>query len=131
MAHIRLSYSRHFLTIAFPNERLEMVMEAHNQAFEFFGGVCKRGIYDNMKTAVQKILVGKDRVFNKGLIELASHYLFEPTACTPAAGWEKGQVENQVETVRSNFFTPLVKVDSLDALNAQLRNRTERRVSSN
>ncbi|OGT07194.1 MAG: hypothetical protein A2103_05145 [Gammaproteobacteria bacterium GWF2_41_13] len=113
-AHIRLAHSRFFLVTAFFNEQLEMVMEAHNRAFEFFGGVCKKGLYDNMKTTVQKILVGKDRVFNSRFSEMASHYLFEPIACTPAAGWEKGQVEHQVETSRSNFFTPLVKVNSLD-----------------
>ena len=123
VAHIRLSYSRFFLVVAFPNEQLEMVMEAHNQAFEFFDGVCKKGIYDNMKTAVQKVLVGKDRIFNQRFSQLASHYLFEHIACTPAAGWEKGQVENQVSTSRSNFFSPLVRVNSLTELNEQLRQK--------
>ena len=51
---------------------------------------------------------------------MCSHHLFEPVACTPAAGWEKGQVENQVNTGRCNFFTPLVKVDSLEELNIYL-----------
>ncbi len=123
VAHIRLAYSRFFLVVAFVNEQLEMVMEAHNRAFEFFEGVCKKGIYDNMKTAIQKILVGKDRIFNKRFSELASHYLFEPIACTPAAGWEKGQVEHQVETSRSNFFTPLVKVNTLEELNQNLKSQ--------
>jgi len=121
VAQIRLAYSRFFLTVAFPNEQLEMVMEAHNKAFEFFAGTCKKGLYDNMKTAVHKILIGKDRIYNKKFLELASHYLFEPTACTPAAGWEKGQVEGQVKTSRYNFFTPLVKVDTLDELNKKLK----------
>ena len=49
------------------------------------------------------------------------HHLFEPVACTPAAGWEKGQVENQVNTGRCNFFTPLVKVESLEELNIILK----------
>jgi transposase len=122
-AHIRLSYSRFFLVVAFPNEQLEMVMEAHNHAFEFFDGVCRKGIYDNMKTAIQKVLVGKDRIFNKRFLQLSSHYLFEPIACTPAAGWEKGQVENQVSTSRNNFFNPLVRVNSLNELNEQLRGK--------
>ena len=121
VAHIRLSHSRFFLTVAYPNEQLEMVMDAHDQAFQFFGGCCRKGIYDNMKTAVQKVLVGKDRIFNTQLLELASHYLFEPIACTPAAGWEKGQVENQVSTSRGNFFTPLRKVNTLGELNLQLQ----------
>jgi len=121
VAQIRLSHSRFFLTVAYPNEQLEMVLDAHDKAFSFFGGGCQKGIYDNMKTAVQKVLVGKDRIFNRRFLELASHYLFEPIACTPAAGWEKGQVENQVSTSRCRFFTPLRKVDSLEELNEYLR----------
>jgi len=58
-----------------------------------------------MRTAVSKILLGKNRVWNERFLELASHYLFEPTACSPASGWEKGQVEKQVGDTRRNFFT--------------------------
>ena len=46
------------------------------------------------------VFVGKERKFNRRFMALANHYLFEPVACTPAAGWEKGQVENQVSNVR-------------------------------
>ena len=74
-----------------------------------------------MKTAVCRILRGKERDFNRRFEELASHYLFEPVACTPAAGWEKGQVENQVRTVRRRLFTPTRKAASLDDLNHALR----------
>jgi transposase len=120
-AQIRLCHSRHFLVVAYPNEQLEMVMDAHNEAFKWFEGCCKKGIYDNMKTVINKILRGKDRDINSRFAEMASHYLFEPIACTPAAGWEKGQVENQVSTSRCNFFTPLVKVDNFEELNQKLK----------
>lgn len=120
VAHIRLCYSRLFLLVVYRNEKLEMVFDAHNKAFQFFEGTTKKGIYDNMKTAVQKVFVGKDRKFNLRFAEMASHYLFDPTACTPAAGWEKGQVENQVSTGRRNFFTPLRCVNNLDEINKQL-----------
>ncbi len=120
VAHIRLCYSRYFFMIAYPNEQMEMVLAAHNCAFKFFKGVCHKGIYDNMKTAVQTVLLGKEREFNPRFLQLCSHHLFEPVACTPASGWEKGQVENQVDTGRCNFFTPLVKVDSLLDLNKTL-----------
>lgn len=53
---------------------------------------------------------------------MASYYLFEPVACSPGAGWEKGQVERQVEVARRNMFTPLLRVTSFEQLNAQLRN---------
>ena len=120
VAHIRLCYSRYFLMVAYPNEQLEMVLDAHNQAFKFFGGSCCKGIYDNMKTAVKAILGGKEREFNQRFLQMCSHYLFEPIACNPASGWEKGQVENQVGVGRNNFFTPLVKVETLEELNTQL-----------
>jgi transposase len=120
VAHIRLSHSRFFLVIAYLRESQEMVFDAHNRAFAFFGGVCRRGLYDNMKTAVTRILRGKERDFNRRFEELCSHYLFEPVACTPAAGWEKGQIENQVRTVRRRFFTPQRKAKDLPALNEAL-----------
>ena len=105
----------------YPNEQLEMVMDAHEQAFKFFAGCCKNDIYDNMKTAVKKILKGKDRIFNEKFAQMASHHLFEPLACTPASGWEKGQVEKQVGDSRRNFFTPILKGDSYEAINTKLR----------
>jgi len=121
VAHLRLCHSRFFLTVAYPRETQEMVFDAHSRAFDFFGGSCRRGIYDNMKTAVNKIMAGKERQFNTRFGQMCSHYLFEPVACTPAAGWEKGQVENQVGTVRKRFFIPRVKVNSFNELNDWLK----------
>lgn len=119
-ARIKLCYSRHSLVLIYPNERLEMVMSAHDEAFKFFGGTCRNGIYDNMKTAIKKILIGKDRELNETFAQMASHYLFEPIACTPASGWEKGRVEKQVGDTRRNFFTPLLKGASFEDINNQL-----------
>jgi transposase len=68
-----------------------MVFDAHDRAFAFFKGTCRRGIYDNMSTAVDTVLVGKDRAYNRRFVQMCGHYLVEPVACTPAAGWEKGQ----------------------------------------
>lgn len=80
-------------------------------------------MYDNLKTVVEAILVGKERRFNRRFMALANHYLFEPVACTPASGWEKGQVENQVGNIREWLFTPLVRFDSFEALNDWLATR--------
>ena len=91
-----------------------------DRAFALFKGACQRGIYDNMKTAVETVLVGKDRAYNRRFLQMCSHYLIEPVACTPASGWEKGQVENQVGLVRERFFTPRLRVKSYDELNAWL-----------
>lgn len=120
-ARIKLCYSRHALVVVYPNEQLEMVIDAHNEAFKFFDGCCKTGIFDNMKTAIKKILVGKDRELNERFAEMASYHLFKPIACTPAAGWEKGQVEKQVGDTRRNFFTPLLKGANYSDINNQLK----------
>jgi len=120
VAHMRLCHSRMFLVRAYPRESQEMVFDAHERAFAFFRGVCTRGIYDNMKTAVDAIFVGKDRQYNRRFLQMCSHHLVDPVACTPASGWEKGQVENQVGLVRERFFAPRLKVKSYDELNAWL-----------
>jgi transposase len=120
VAHFRLAYSRQMFVAAYPRETLEMVMDAHVRAFAFFGGVTTRLVYDNLKTVVDAVFVGKERQFNRRFLALANHYLFEPVACTPAAGWEKGQVENQVGNVREWLFTPRLKFAGFAELNAWL-----------
>jgi transposase len=76
-----------------------------------------------MKTAVETVLVGKDRLYNRRFLQMCGHYLVEPTACTPAAGWEKGQIENQVGLVRERFFTPRLRFRSCDEMNGWLLDR--------
>jgi transposase len=120
VAHVRLCHSRMLFARAYPRETQEMVFDAHDRAFAFFKGACTRGIYDNMKTAVETIFVGKERAYNRRFVQMCGHYLVEPVACTPASGWEKGQVENQVGLVRERFFTPRLRVKSYDELNAWL-----------
>jgi len=126
VAHFRLCHSRKMFLVAFPREQLEMVLEAHKRAFEWFGGVPRRIIYDNPKTIVRRILEGKERDLNKRFARMASHYLFEPVMCNPASGWEKGQVEKQVQDVRGWVFTPKLSFDSLDDLNAHMQSECER-----
>lgn len=123
VAHFRLCYSRKMFVVAYLREAQEMLMDAHNRAFAFFGGVLLQMVYDNPKTIVDTVLTGKERKFNRRFMALANHYLFEPVACTPAAGWEKGQIENQVGNVREWLFTPRVKFATLDDLNRWLAQR--------
>jgi transposase len=106
VAHFRLAYSRQMFVVAYPSETQEMVLDAHSRAFAFFGGVPVRMIYDNLKTVVDTILVGKDRQFNRRFMA------WRTTTCSsrwparrPRAG-RKGQVENQVGNVREWLFTP-------------------------
>lgn len=123
VAHVRLCHSRMLFVRAYPRETQEMVFDAHDRAFALFKGACQRGIYDNMKTAVDAIFVGRERLYNRRFLQMCSHYLVEPVACTPASGWEKGQVENQVGLVRERFFTPRLRFKTLDELNAWLLDR--------
>ena len=120
VAHVRLCHSRMFFVRAYPRETQEMVFDAHDRAFALFKGTCSRGIYDNMKTAVETVFVGRDRVYNRRFLQMCSHYLVDPVACTPASGWEKGQVENQVGLLRERFFTPRLRFKTYDEMNAWL-----------
>jgi transposase len=120
---MRLSFSRMPFVRAYPRETQEMVFDAHDKAFAFYGGVCRRGIYDNMKTAVDAVFVGRARTYNRRFLQMCSHHLVEPTACTPASGWEKGQVENQVGTMRDVLFRPRPRVKTLGELNAWLEDQ--------
>src|SRR3954451_13511779 len=120
VAQMRLTYSRMPFVRAYFRETQEMVFDAHDRAFAFYGGVCRRGIYDNMKTAVDTVFVGRARIYNQRFLQLCSHHLVDPVACTPAAGQVENQVENQVGTVRDLLFRPRPKVKTLDELNGWL-----------
>ena len=113
---MKLSHSRMPFVRGYFRETQELVFDAHDKAFRFYGGVCRRGIYDNMKTAVEAIFVGKARQYNRRFLQMCSHHLIEPVACTPASGWEKGQVENQVGNLRDQMFRPKPRVKSLDRI---------------
>ncbi len=73
-----------------------------------------------MRTAVDAAFVGRERLFNRRFLQVCSHYLVEPAACTPASGWEKGQVENQVSVVRERSFKPRLRFEGFAELNAWL-----------
>ena len=122
-AHVKLSHSRMPFVRTYFRETQELVFDAHDRAFAFYGGACRRGIYDNMKTAVEAIFIGKARQYNRRFLQMCSHHLIEPVACTPASGWEKGQVENQVGNLRDQLFRPKPRVSSLDELNGWLEDQ--------
>ena len=114
---------------AYPRETQEIVFDAHERVFAFFKGACTRGVCDNSgrmlrirrgKMAVEAIFIGKDRRYNPRFLQMRWRHLVDPVACTPASGWETGQVENQVGLVRDRFFTPRLRFKSDDELNAWL-----------
>ena len=123
VAHFKLCHSRAFVLRAYRLQTHEMLFDAHAHAFALFGGVPRRGIYDNMKTAVDRVGIGKAREVNVRFAAMASHYLYETEFCSPAAGWEKGQIEKNVQDARHRLWHRAPAFESLDAVNAWLENR--------
>jgi len=117
---MRLCASRVIFVRAYLYPRQEAFFEGHRLAFEFFGGVPKRVIYDNLKTAVKKVLEGTRREEQEAFVALRSHYVFAADFTNVRRANENGRVENGVGFVRRNFFVPVPECGSLDELNAHL-----------
>lgn len=117
VAHFKLAYSRAFFLRAYLLQTHEMLFDAHAHAFRVLGGIPQRGIYDNMKTAVERVGKGKARDVNPRFQAMASHYLFEPEFCNPAAGWEKGQIEKSVQDSRPRFWQQAPAFQDLAGVN--------------
>ena len=109
VSHMKLCASRAFWLVAYPSQGHEMLFDAHTRSFTALGGIPRRGIYDNMKTAVDKIKKGKGRVVNARFAVMCEHYLYEPDFCNVAAGWEKGVVEKNVQDSRRRIWIDAAK----------------------
>ena len=122
VAHLKLCASRAFWLVAYPSQGHEMLFDAHTRSFGSLGGVPRRGIYDNMKTAVDKVGQGKSRTVNARFEAMTGHYLFEPEFCNRAAGWEKGIVEKNVQDRRRGIWMEAAerRWPDLESLNAWL-----------
>jgi len=127
VAHTKLAASRAFWLTAYHTQTHEMLFDAHARAFVALGGVPRRGVYDNMKTAVDRIGAGKARSVNARFQVMCSHYLFEPEFCNPASGWEKGIVEKNVQDRRRQIWREVAerRWGSLSELNDWLGQRCE------
>jgi transposase len=123
VAHFKLAHSRAFVLRAYKLQTHEMLFDAHEHAFRVLGGVPQRGIYDNMKTAVDRVGTGRARQVNARFAAMASHYLFDAEFCNPAAGWEKGQIEKNVQDARRRLWVPMPSFADLAALNKWLEER--------
>jgi transposase len=104
----------------FPCERQQAFFEGHMAAFSFYGGIFRTLIYDNLTTAVEKVLKGKDRKLQGSFEKFRAYYNFEARFCNPEQAHEKGGVEGLVGYARRNFLVPIPRVESLADLNAQL-----------
>ena len=104
VSHLKLCASRAFWLVAYPSQGHEMLFDAHTRSFTALGGIPRRGIYDNMKTAVDRVNKGKGRVVNARFAVMCAHYLFDPDFCNVASGWEKGVVEKNVQDSRRRIW---------------------------
>jgi transposase len=112
-----LSWSRQIFLRFYPGCSMPYFLQAHVAAFEFFGKVPRKLLYDNLKSAVLERIRSAIH-FNPTMLELAAHYRFEPIPVAPARGNEKGRVERGIRYVRDSFFAAREWTD-LDDLNEQ------------
>jgi transposase len=103
VSHMKLCASRAFWLVAYPSQGHEMLFDAHTRSFGA-GWRGRRGIYDNMKTAVDKVKKGKGRIVNARFAVMCAHYLFDADFCNVASGWEKGVVEKNVQDSRRRIW---------------------------
>jgi len=124
-AHTKLCASRAFMLSGYPSQSHEMLFDAHTRAFTVLGGIAKRGIYDNMKTAVNKVTKGNGRIVNTRFFAMTAHYLFDPDFCNVASGWEKGIVEKNVQDTRRRIWVDAKQqqFSSFEELNIWLESR--------
>jgi transposase len=111
---------------AYPHASQQAFLEAHELAFAHFGGVFRQLRYDNLSSAVKRILRGSQREETERFIGFRSHWGFESEFCTPGEGHEKGGVEGENGYYRRNHLVPLPKVRSWEELNAYLLEESKR-----
>jgi len=117
---VQLSASRKKFVRAYLHERQEAFLDGFVRAFQYYDGVPAEGLFDNLKSAVVKVLAGRDRVEQEAFQALQAHYLFKAEFCNVASANEKGQVESLVGYVRRNALVPPPDLQSLDELNQHL-----------
>jgi len=105
---------------AYPRATQQAFLEAHEHAFAYFGGVFKVLRYDNLSSAVKKILRGRQREESARFVAFRSHWRYQAEFCTPGAGHEKGGVEGEAGYFRRNHWVPVPEARDLDELNEQL-----------
>lgn len=117
---MKLRGSGGFYVRAYPFEKQEAFFDGHIRCFEFMKGAPYRITYDNLKTAVKKVLQGSSREEQEQFIALRTHYLYESSFCRPGRGNEKGGVENAGKEAVRKFFVPYPDVGSFEELNEYL-----------
>lgn len=105
---------------AYRHATQQAFLEAHELAFAYFGGVFRKLRYDNLTSAVKKILRGHRREETARFVAFRSHWRFEAEFCTPAQAHEKGGIEGEAGYFRRNHWVPVPEGADLVDLNRQL-----------
>lgn len=116
---MRLSASGKGFHHVYANQAQEAFVDGHVRAFEHFGAVPARVRYDNLKPAVARVLMGRNRTETEPFVALRSRYLFESFYCRQGkeGAHEKGGVEGEVGRFRRRYMVPVPRVSSLAELN--------------
>lgn len=122
---LRFSHSKAFFVRFYPHQRQEAFFDAHEHAFSFFNGVPGQILYDNLKTAVKKVLVGRKREEQDAFLKFRAHHGFDSQFCNSAKGNEKGIIEGLARYIKSHAFTPVPEFPSIEALNEWLTTRCQ------
>jgi transposase len=117
---MRSRYSGKCFVRAYPCERQQALFDAHIHAFNFFNGIFSTLVYDNLPSAVKKVLKGNKRLEQESFIRFYSYYNFTPRFCNVGKGHEKGGVEGIVKFARRNFMVPVPNAKNYEELNNNL-----------
>ncbi len=124
---LRLMHSGRDFAWLYPRQDQVCFLDGHVRAFEHFGAVPHRIVYDNLKPAVAKMLAGSERVLTSRMLALATHYVFEPCFARPRTGHDKGGVESRGRAIRWQHMVPIPEGESLGTISAMLLERLDAR----
>jgi transposase len=128
---MRMMYSGADFVRVYARQDQISFLDAHVRAFAFFGGIPAKILYDNLKAAVTKILMGSERKLSERFRSLCSHYGFGPVFARPARGSDKGGVEARGKGIRLQEFVPIPEAESLEELNARYQDRFREQLEKN
>jgi len=127
---MRAKYSGKIFVKLYPHMVQECFFDGHMEAFAYYDGVFDKLVYDNLKTAVKKVLVGRDRIEQTTFSSFKAYYNYESVFCNRGKGSEKGGVEGLVGYSRRNFLVPIPKCKSFEEINKLLLDKCIRRDDS-
>ena len=127
---VRLMHSGRDFAWLYPRQDQVAFLDGHVRAFAHFGGVPHRLLYDNLRAAVARVLLGSARVLTRRMQALATHYVFEPCFARPATGHDKGGVESRGRAIRWQELVPIPRGPDLETISQALLARLDARLAT-